>query len=84
MLHQVLFQSALEEVIKNRNICPMHAVWQFDSTSSQWTKGGALGVTRAHPCVVPVSGTAFVVVGGCKSAQHVEDSMVATAEYLFL
>ena len=54
-----------------------------NATTSQWTKGGALGVSRAHPCVVPVSGTAFVVVGGCKSAQHVEDSMVATAEYLF-
>ena len=63
---------------------PSNAIQLFNATASQWTKGGVLGVSRAHPCVVPVSGTAFVVVGGCKSAQHVEDSMVATAEYLFL
>ena len=63
---------------------PSNAVQLFNATTSQWTKGGTLGVSRAHPCVVPISGTAFVVVGGCKSAQQVDDSMVATAEYMFL
>lgn len=63
---------------------PSNAVQLFNVTTSQWTMGGALGVSRAHPCVVAIGGTAFVVVGGCRSTQHVEDSMVATAEYLFM
>ena len=63
---------------------PSSAVQLFNAATSQWAMGGALSVSRAHPCVVAVSATAFVAVGGCKSAQHVEDSMVATAEYLFL
>ena len=63
---------------------PSPTISAYSSSADRWVPVGLLHVPRCHSCIVTLSSTSLVVIGGYRHPQHVEESLVSDSEFIYL
>ena len=55
----------------------------FDSSVNKWSNVGHCSVACCRPCLLSVSCSAFIVIGGCTDPKDPEQSLLNTFELYY-